>query len=174
MNNPQRDAVKLLDFVDGGDGAMMVVGIAESAEFAPDYQFEMAPRRDAGILVVAEDGSLKWRPLPRMPLLLCERPQGALRNIVEVNMHAPLPAAALPPYHGFYVDGQRIELLDFVRFAQGEVGRVVAMISEDLYSPSFPAEEWSYLKFGFLVESSTADVQWYKEADEDLALVSRA
>lgn len=118
-NNPQRDAVKLFDFVDGGDGAMMVVGIAESAEFAPGYQFEMAPRRDAGILVVAEDGSLKWRPLPRMPLLLCERPQGALRNIVEVNMHAPLPAAALPPYHGFYVDGQRIYIRQASRRKNG-------------------------------------------------------
>lgn len=174
MNHPQRDTIKLFDVVDGGDGAMLVVGIAESAEFAPDYQFEVTPRRDAGVLVVAEDGSLKWRPLPRMPLLLCERSQEAQRNIVEANKRAPLPAAALPPYHGLYADGQKIELLDFVQFGPGEIGRVVAIISEDRYSPGFPPEEWSYLKFGFLIESAIADVQWYKEADEDLELVSRA
>lgn len=166
-------AIHLFDIVDGGDGCAMVVGIAESAEYAPSYRFVETPKPDAGVLVVFEDGSLKWRPLPGMPLILCEPDESQRMSAAHVA-HSSLPAAALPAYHGCYVNGQRVELLDFVRLHQGETGRVVAIIADDLFSPGFKAEDWAYLKFGFLVESSQGGLNWFKDADEDLELLSRA
>jgi len=174
MRYPHGDSVQLFDIVDGGDGPAVVVGIADTAEYAPGYQFEVLPRSDAGALVTSEDGSLKWRPLPGVQLTLCERPEGEHQDIVSSESHHLLPASAIPAYHGFYADGRRVELLDVVRVAQGETGKVAAMISEGRFSSGFPAQQWSYLRFGFLVESSLSGLQWYKDADGDLELISRA
>ncbi|WP_448100817.1 hypothetical protein [Luteibacter jiangsuensis] len=174
MKYPHGDLVQLFDIVDGGDGPAAVVGIADTAEYAPDYQFEALPRSGAGALVISEDGSLKWRPLPGVPLTLCERPEREHQDIANEESHHLLPASAIPAYHGFYVDGRRIELLDVVRVAQGETGKVVALISEGRFSSGFPGEQWSYLRFGFIVESSLSGLHWYRDADEDLELISRA
>lgn len=175
MRYSDGSVVGLFDIVDGGDGEATVVGIADSDEYAPAFQPPEGLNRDAGVLVVFRDGSLKWRPLPGAPLRLCRRPD--VQGIGASDQRADprvLPVAAIPPYHGYYVDGQRIELLDVLETSNGETGRVVAIISENLYSPSFDAKNWSYLGSGFLVESSDAGLEWFKEAGEDLKLSHRS
>ena len=175
MRYPDGSVVRLFDIVDGGDGEATVVGIADSDEYAPAFQPPEGLNRDAGVLVVFHDGSLKWRPLPGAPLRLCRRP--GVDEVGPSDQRADtriLPVAAIPAYHGFYAGGQRIELLDVVETSNGETGRVVAIISENLYSPGFEAKDWSYLGSGFLVESSGAGLEWFKDADEDLKLSRRS
>lgn len=164
--------VQLFDIADGGDGRVTVVGIADSGEYAPAIRLSETPWQDAGALVVLDDGTLRWRPLPGVPFVLCDRSQGQSTLDSEIFTGLILEHA-LPAYHGYYVDGQRIQLLDAVRIAEGQVGKIVAVIAEDQYSSGFERNTWSYLKFGFLVESLDGGLEWYKDADEDLELLSR-
>ena len=134
MRYRDESVVRLFDIVDGGDGEATVVGIADAEEYAPGFQSPEGVNRDAGALGVFPDGSLKWRPLPGAPFRLCRRPGvdeiGCSDQGVDTRV---LPVTAIPAYHGFYVDGQRIELLDVVETSSGAIGRVVAIISENLY-----------------------------------------
>ncbi len=175
MRYPDGSVVSLFDIVDGGDGEATVVGIADADEYAPAFQPPERLNRDAGVLVVFRNGALKWRPFPGVPLRLCRHPgvdeAGAGDQQADTRV---LPVSAIPAYHGFYMDGQRIELLDVVETSNGETGRVVAIISENLYSPGFEAKNWGYLEFGFLVESSGSGLEWFKDADEDLKLSRRS
>lgn len=164
-------AVRLFDIVDGGDGQATVVGIADSDQYAPAFQPSTPLNRDAGVLVAFPDGSLKWRPLPGAPLRFCKHSGGAIDQRIETRV---LPVTALPAYHGFYVDGQRIKLLDVVETPNGGSGRVVAIISESLYSAGFEPKDWGYLGAGFLVDSSGTGLEWFKDADEDLKLLRRS
>jgi len=164
-------AVRLFDIVDGGDGQATVVGIADSDQYAPAFQPPTPLNRDAGVLVVFPDGSLKWRPLPGVPLRFCKHSAAAIDQRIETRV---LPVTAIPAYHGFYVDGQRIRLLDVVETPNGGSGQVVAIISERLYSAGFDPKDWGYLGAGFLVDSPGTGLEWFKDADEDLKLLRRS
>jgi len=140
MRYPDGSFVTLSDVVDGGDGEATVIRIADSGEYAPAFQPPGRLNCDAGVLVVFHDGTLKWRPLPGMPLRLCRRPTSGEIRANDLQGTHTLPVTAIPAYHGFYVDGQRIELPDVVQTSNEETAKVVAIVSENLYSPDFRAE----------------------------------
>lgn len=174
MRYPDGSVVRLFDIVDGGDGEATIVGIVDSNEYAPAFQPPVRAKRGAGVLVIFDDGTLRWRPFPGFDLRLHGRPSDVdIKVRFQEDPPRLLPVAAIPAYHGFYVDGQRIELLDQVEVGSGDAGRVVAIIWEGRYSAGFEAQDWSYLRFGFLVESSNVGLQWFKDADEDLKLLRR-
>jgi len=46
---------------------------------------------------------------------------------------------------------------------EGMTGRVVAIISQMEFSPEYPAENWAYLKSGFLVETEEIGLVHYPD-----------
>ncbi|WP_291773906.1 hypothetical protein [Luteibacter sp.] len=171
MQSYKSDEIGLFDVIDGGDGDAVVVGISDSEEYASFCKFPTVPKRDAGLLVVLDDGSLKWRPLLGMPLIVRKKilnPQGT-----QLAERYP-PASSIPAYQGCYVSGAPIELMDTVRLDASTFGQVVAIIGKGLFSKNCSSKDWAYLKYGFLVESSHGGLEWMKDANNDLELLWRA
>jgi hypothetical protein len=73
-----------------------------------------------------------------------------------------------------YADGQEVKVGDIVKLWSGCTGLVVANIDSDSYTENYPKTEWGYLKHGILVDTDTAGVIHYPEADEELQLITRA
>lgn len=73
-----------------------------------------------------------------------------------------------------YADGQEVLLGDAVDLGGGSVGRVVAVMDTDRYTERYPAEEWSYLKDGALLEAPTFGLVHCTENGHDFTLIGRA
>ena len=58
-----------------------------------------------------------------------------------------------------------MEIGDKVRI-DGMTGTIVALISEGKFAPAYPANEWSYLKAGLLVETIEAGLIHYPNLDD--------
>ncbi len=72
-----------------------------------------------------------------------------------------------------YADGQEVLAGDAVDLGGGSVGRVVAVLDTQRYSELYPAEEWSYLKGGALLEAPTFGLVHCTENGHDFTLVAR-
>ena len=72
----------------------------------------------------------------------------------------------------YYDTNQRIKLGDVVIYA-GEIGRIIAIIEDELYTDEYSKEHWSYLEKGFLADINKYGLLHFVEPDEDLAPLSR-
>jgi hypothetical protein len=70
-----------------------------------------------------------------------------------------------------YENGKKIQLGDKVSYA-GMPGRIVFIVDEDLFLPSHPREEWSYVKQGLGVQIDGGDLFCLQEPDGDLIAMS--
>jgi hypothetical protein len=72
-----------------------------------------------------------------------------------------------------YCSGQEIRVGDHVTSADWS-GIIVFVLASESYAPGYPAEEWSYLGRGFMVEFDRMGPVFYDVADGDLVLVQRS
>jgi len=72
-----------------------------------------------------------------------------------------------------YIDGKSVLLGDRVDLGGGMTGVVVAVIDVGEFSSGYPADEWSYLSVGALVESSEGGLIHCPESGHDFALLER-
>ncbi|QEH44956.1 hypothetical protein [Aggregatibacter actinomycetemcomitans] len=72
----------------------------------------------------------------------------------------------------YYGINQPIKLGDAVVYA-GEIGGIVAIIEDDLYTNEYSKENWSYLEKGFLTDINEYRLLHFVEPNEDLVLLSR-
>ncbi len=72
-----------------------------------------------------------------------------------------------------YPTGEAIRIGDRVDYA-GASGRVLFVIDTRSFSPEHPAEDWSYLGIGFMIEAAGYGLVFFEKADEDLVLVGRS
>ncbi len=74
-----------------------------------------------------------------------------------------------------YADGQEVMVGDTISIDTNYRGVVVACMDRGEYSPEYPAEQWSGLKEGVMVETDFAGLVHYTQSFVmDLALVARA
>lgn len=73
-----------------------------------------------------------------------------------------------------YADGQEVLLGDAVDLGGGSVGRVVAVLDTQRFSERYPAEDWSYLKEGALLEAPAFGLVNCAENGHDFTLIGRA
>ncbi len=75
-----------------------------------------------------------------------------------------------------YASGEQIELGDVVDMAGGLGKRatVVVLISSGLAAKGFKADEWAYLKSGFMLQTDDGSLLHYPEPDDDLVFICRA
>lgn len=72
-----------------------------------------------------------------------------------------------------YPDGNEIKVGDRVKVWEGCYGIVVCSKDTEEYTPSYPKEEWGYLKVGALIASDEAGLIHYTESEEELELIER-
>lgn len=73
-----------------------------------------------------------------------------------------------------YIDGSSVVLGDRVNLGGGMTGVVVAVIDDGAYSSNYPADQWSYLSVGALVESLEGGLVHRLDAEHDFELIERA
>lgn len=73
-----------------------------------------------------------------------------------------------------YADGQEVRVGDHVGLGADDGGVVVCSIEDGAYSDEHTAEQWGYLKTGFMVEFPTYGLIHYEVAEEGLRLIARA
>lgn len=66
-----------------------------------------------------------------------------------------------------YVDGNTSSIGDIVVTVDGRRGTVVCDIDHGQFDPSFPREEWAYLKEGIIVHFDEFGLIHYKESRID-------
>jgi len=73
-----------------------------------------------------------------------------------------------------YADSQVIHAGDHIRHA-GQPAVVLAVLDTHEFASDRDREQWDFLERGFVIsETGTNETYHYREADEDIALVSRA
>lgn len=72
-----------------------------------------------------------------------------------------------------YVDGQEVLLGDAVDLGGGSIGCVVAVLDTQRFSGRYPAEDWSYLKYGALLEAPAFGLVHCAESGNDFTLLGR-
>lgn len=73
-----------------------------------------------------------------------------------------------------YADGQQVQVGDRVGLGADAGGVVVCSIEDGVFSEGYSADQWAYLRKGFMVEFPTLGLIHYEVAEEDLRLISRA
>lgn len=73
-----------------------------------------------------------------------------------------------------YENGTAVLVGDRVGLGGGMTGVVVAVLDAGEFSAGYPAEDWSYLRTGVLIESPQAGVVHYPDAWASLVLLGRA
>ncbi|MBL8516053.1 MAG: hypothetical protein JNM76_03695 [Betaproteobacteria bacterium] len=75
-----------------------------------------------------------------------------------------------------YVSGEIAKPGDVIALDQGHrpTGRIVVLIESREAVLGFKAEEWAYLKFGFMAEFDGMGLMHFDSFDEDVIFVSRA
>ena len=73
-----------------------------------------------------------------------------------------------------YADGQQVQVGDRVGLGVDEGGVVVCSIEDCVFTDGHTADQWAYLRKGFMVEFPTLGLIHYEAAEEDLRLISRA
>jgi hypothetical protein len=72
-----------------------------------------------------------------------------------------------------YSSGDNVRLGDKVRIDGTMVGVVVANVEAGIFSNNFPAEEWSYLSEGILVETVEVGLIHFPYETNEIELLSR-
>ena len=72
-----------------------------------------------------------------------------------------------------YADGQQVQVGDRVGLGDDTGGVVVCSIEDGVFSDGYPADQWAYLRKGFMVEFPTFGLIHYEVAEDDLRLISR-
>jgi hypothetical protein len=72
-----------------------------------------------------------------------------------------------------YSDGSPVLLGDKVDLGGAMTGVVVAVIDADFFSDEYPANEWSYLLTGVLIESLEAGLIYREKIEHDFDLIAR-
>ena len=73
-----------------------------------------------------------------------------------------------------YADGQQVQVGDRVGLGADTGGVVVCSIEDGVFSEGYTADQWAYLRKGFMVEFPTLGLIHYEVAEEYLRLISRA
>ena len=73
-----------------------------------------------------------------------------------------------------YSDGQDVKVGDRVNLGDDTNGVVVCSMDTGEYTEEYPEEQWGYLGKGVMIEFPKYGLIYYKEAEEDLQLISRA
>jgi hypothetical protein len=74
-----------------------------------------------------------------------------------------------------YFDGQEVMLNDLIRMGSDSDGRVVCIIESNKYIDKESEAQWSYLKKGAVIETTSyGAVHYPDDLDSDIVLVSRA
>ena len=68
-------------------------------------------------------------------------------------------------------NGRLIRLGDRVAIGRNMDGVVVFSLDTNEFSPAFPAEQWSYLGKGVMIETNQAGLVYLEESDEDVAII---
>ena len=74
----------------------------------------------------------------------------------------------------YYPDGQEMRLGDKLEMWDGCTGEVVCSFDTDEYGPSYPKEEWAYLKTGVLILGDKTGLIHYVAVEPGFRLTSRA
>lgn len=72
-----------------------------------------------------------------------------------------------------YKDGTPVSVGDQVKVNGDMTGRVVALIDQGQFASDYPAEHWSYLAVGVLIETVQAGLVHYPNRDIDLEILRR-
>ncbi|MHB8849166.1 MAG: hypothetical protein ACYC43_12100 [Burkholderiales bacterium] len=72
-----------------------------------------------------------------------------------------------------YLDGQFVELGDYVDLGGGMTGVVVCNFDNNQFAPDYPKAEWAG-PTGIMVKSEQAGLVHFSEPDIDLVLLKRA
>jgi hypothetical protein len=73
-----------------------------------------------------------------------------------------------------YSDGNEIIVGDRVKVWDGSFGIVVCSMDTEEYTPSYPEEEWGYLRVGILIDTDKAGLIHCTESEEELELIERS
>ena len=82
----------------------------------------------------------------------------------------------MPMSSQFYMSGEEVRLGDLVEISHGNGPKatIVVLIPEGPAAAGFKAEEWSYLKSGFMLQAEGMGLVHYSEPDNELLLIRRA
>ena len=73
-----------------------------------------------------------------------------------------------------YSSGDEIRVGDQVDHPGPATGVVVFVLERGEFAPGFPAEEWSYLESGFMVQDPDGTLIFYPEPDACITLRARS
>lgn len=71
-----------------------------------------------------------------------------------------------------YADGSEVKLGDTVRLSDGTSGKLVADIGAGAFLQSYPRQEWSYLRTGFLLETDFAGLVYFPDIAQQVKKAS--
>ncbi|GBQ70733.1 hypothetical protein [Komagataeibacter xylinus] len=71
-----------------------------------------------------------------------------------------------------YQDGRKVRIGDKVNLGNNAKGVVIGLIGQHLYADGYNAEDWDYLKNGFLISTDFGLLR-LEEPDEDMKLLRR-